>query len=180
MRGRKSIVLLALFVGMVSCKQMDSAIGTQNDARQKEALDRSAQRRTVADIRNVGTAMFSWLTDQIGAAPAGQSQGDQQDKRVALGEYVRISHAELVKLLVPQYLQSVPEKDGWGHPYEYSLNTANVMARQVMSIRSPGRDGKYGASEYAMGAFDPDRFDEDVVWADGYFFRWPQKQPQQQ
>ena len=36
--------------------------------------DKTSQKQTVADIRNTGTAMFSWLTDQIGAAAAGQSQ----------------------------------------------------------------------------------------------------------
>ena len=44
-----------------------------------------------------------------------------------------------------------------------------------MSIRSPGRDGKYSATEYSVTPFDPVDFDEDIVWADGFFVRWPQK-----
>src|SRR3984893_6156069 len=38
-----------------------------------DALQKAKQKRTVADIRNTGTAMFSWLTDQVGAAAAGQT-----------------------------------------------------------------------------------------------------------
>src|SRR5436305_9180884 len=38
-----------------------------------DALQKAKQKRTVADMRNVGTAMFSWLTDQVGAAAAGQT-----------------------------------------------------------------------------------------------------------
>ena len=36
-----------------------------------DALQKAKQKRTVADMRNTGTAMFSWLTDQVGAAAAG-------------------------------------------------------------------------------------------------------------
>src|ERR1700752_2179546 len=35
-----------------------------------DALQKSKQKRTEADMRNMGTAMFSWLTDQGGAAAA--------------------------------------------------------------------------------------------------------------
>src|SRR5215207_7575505 len=38
-----------------------------------DALQKAKQKRTVADVRNTGTAMFSWLTDQVGAAAAGAS-----------------------------------------------------------------------------------------------------------
>src|SRR4029450_1437913 len=36
-----------------------------------DALQKAKQKRTVADLRNVGTAQMSWLTDQIAAASAG-------------------------------------------------------------------------------------------------------------
>ncbi|HEY8022444.1 MAG TPA: prepilin-type N-terminal cleavage/methylation domain-containing protein, partial [Thermoanaerobaculia bacterium] len=35
-----------------------------------DALQKAKQKRTVADMRNAGTALFSWLTDQVGAAAA--------------------------------------------------------------------------------------------------------------
>jgi hypothetical protein len=119
--------------------------------------------------------MFSWLTDQVGAGAAGQSQTEKSRPRGEMGKYTRISPSELEKLLVPQYLQSIPKEDGWGHPYEFYLNTKNVTAPQVMSIRSPGRDGRFESEDYSTGGFDPDRFDEDIVWVDGFFVRWPQK-----
>ena len=40
-----------------------------------DALQKSKQKRTEADMRNLGTAMFSWLTDQAGAAAAGAEIG---------------------------------------------------------------------------------------------------------
>lgn len=142
---------------------------------QPAASDGEAQRRTIADIRNTGTAMFSWLTDQVGAAAAGQSQSDKASPPVNLKQYPVISAEELTEILVPQYLSAVPETDGWGHPYEYYLNVADPMAQQVMMIRSPGKDGKFSETDYSVSSFTPSDFDEDIVWADGFFVRWPQK-----
>lgn len=136
-----------------------------------EKTDMEKQRQTVADIRNVGTAMFSWLTDQVGASAAGA-----QEKVVGLTPYRVISAKELRKLLVPQYIGQLPESDGWGNPYEFRLNVKDAMAKHVMAIRSPGRDGKYSASKYSVRAFDPESYDEDIVWIDGYFVRQPQRQ----
>jgi len=138
------------------------------------ATDGAAQKRTISEIRNTGTALFSWLTDQVGAAAAGQSQMERESPPVDLRQYDLISHEELVKILVPTYIQTIPETDGWGHPYEYYLAVENPLAPQVMAIRSPGRDGKFSALDYAVGAFEPNDLDEDIVWVDGFFVRWPQ------
>lgn len=177
--------------------------------------DASAQAQTVKDLRNVGTAMFSWLTDQVGAAPpdAGSlravaairarpwisgADGSPGVWRPALalsalavpiqfdfasGSPVdlsvipEISRSELEKVLVPTYIQEVPEADGWGNRYAYHLDVVNVLNRQVMAIRSPGRDGAYSGSglNYVIGAFPPTDYDEDIVWSDGFFVRWPDK-----
>jgi hypothetical protein len=144
---------------------------------QPAANDADAQKRTIAQIRNTGTAMFSWLTDQIGAAAAGQSQMPD-DKRVRLDSYPALSRDELQEILVPQYIQTVPEKDGWGNSYEYFLNTENPLEPNVMTIRSAGRDGRFSGIEYTVTSFDPKDFDEDIVWSDGFFVRWPERKPE--
>jgi hypothetical protein len=139
------------------------------------ADEQEAQRQTVADIRNVGTAMFSWLTDQVGAGAAGQMQTEKPGKGADLTKYVPITPAALEKILVPQYMHTIPERDGWGHPYEFYLDIAHPLAQQVMGVRSPGRDGKFSTTSYVAGGFTPEDFDEDIVWVDGYFVRWPQR-----
>lgn len=139
---------------------------------EEPSADQAAQKQTVADIRNVGTAMFSWLTDQLGAAAAGQSQ-IPEPRRVEISDYPEISHADLSTLLTPTYMETLPETDGWGSPYEMGLNVENPLAQRVMSLRSPGRDGLFDDDSYAVDSFDPASFDEDVVWADGFFVRWP-------
>lgn len=136
-----------------------------------DALQKAKQKRTVADVRNTGTAMFSWLTDQVGAAAAGASASD-----VALGSYgTALDGATVGSILVPQYMQEVPNVDGWKTQYEYYLKTASPLDPQVMAIRSMGRDKTEEGTTYSVTSFDPTDYDQDIVWADGFFVRWPQK-----
>ena len=138
-----------------------------------DALQKAKQKRTVADMRNTGTAMFSWLTDQVGAASAGASGTVVMTNYSAIG----VDFLNGTAGLVPQYMQDVPSLDGWKNPYQYYLNTGDPLAQQVMAIWSGGRDGK-GAqptSEYTVTSFEPTDYDQDIMWADGFFVRWPQK-----
>jgi prepilin-type N-terminal cleavage/methylation domain-containing protein len=137
-----------------------------------DALQKAKQKRTVADVRNIGTAMFSWLTDQVGAAAAGASASD-----VNLSSYGSVlTAAQVGSVLVPQYMQDIPGADGWKTPYDYYLNTANPLAPTVMAIRSLGRNkAAEGSGTYSVTSFDPTNYDQDIVWADGFFVRWPQK-----
>ena len=116
--------------------------------------------------------MFSWLTDQVGAAAAGASASD-----VNLTSYgTALTAAQVGSVLVPQYMQDIPGADGWKTPYDYYLNTANPLAATVMAIRSKGRNKvAEGSGTYSVTSFDPTNYDQDIVWADGFFVRWPQK-----
>lgn len=135
--------------------------------------EKNAQKQTVGDLRNVGTALFSWLTDEISAGAAGQ------DQQVDIADFPAISRQSLTELLVPHYIKEVPEKDGWGHPYEYYLDVKDLVGQKVIAIRSPGRDGQFSSGPYAIGNFEPTDYDQDIVWSDGFFVRWPQAPPQQ-
>jgi type II secretion system protein G len=139
-----------------------------------DALQKSKQKRTEADMRNMGTAMMSWLTDQAGAAAAGSAAtGD-----VNLGNFKSTTSTDLATVLVTQYIQSIPLNDGWRHPFSYYMNYANPLGGVgIMAIVSYGRDGTAdaGAPTYTVTGFDPTDYDKDIVWADGYFVRAPQK-----
>ncbi len=162
----------------------------------REKSDAEKQKQTVADMRNLGTALYSWLTDQVnttagqqaqGATPAepkthrvptaGQppKEGARPEKTFDVESSPLISLQDLEDYLIPKYIEAIPEVDGWGSPYEVRLNTDNLMGKTVMSIRSPGRDGHYASDVYEIAGFDPTDYDQDLVWADGFFVRWPQK-----
>jgi type IV pilus assembly protein PilA len=136
-----------------------------------DALQKAKQKRTEADMRNMGTAMFSWLTDQAGAAAAGAAASD-----VNLANFQSTTSAALTTTLVSQYIQSIPTIDGWKHNYSFYMNYTNPLGGVgIMAVVSYGRDGVADTNDYTVTGFDPTDYDRDLVWADGYFVRWPQK-----
>lgn len=135
-----------------------------------DAMHKAKQKRTVADIRITGTAMMAWLSDEVGAAAAGQTE-----TAVDMSNYKAITRAELSQLLVPHYIEVVPFLDGWKTPYEYFLDTENPLNRQVMGIGSGGLDKSSIGGTYTISSFDPTDYEQDILWVDGFFVRWPQK-----
>jgi len=176
--------------------------------------DRAAQERTLADLRELGTALLLWQMsalsteeDPSGEAlprrnegtdlcegPPPRTTGDDPDSdgldeqgrpvlppgprryRVPPVEH-RIERAELELLLrregAPGYERRVPEFDGWNRPLELYVDHAHPTAQRVSMLRSAGSDGRFDTDCYTVGPFDPEDADQDIVWADGFFLRWP-------
>ncbi|MFY9821887.1 MAG: hypothetical protein WAM82_10925 [Thermoanaerobaculia bacterium] len=158
------------------------------EAQTQKKINAEKRTQTLADIRRLGTALYTWLKDQVAATvaereaeSAAAGEPPPQDPDVAnakrqtydVQDNPLISREDLEDFLVPDYLAQIPETDGWGNPYEVRINTDNLMARTVISIRSPGRKGYYSGDVYKVGGFDPTDFDQDIVWADGFFVRSP-------
>ncbi len=136
-----------------------------------DALQKAKQKRTMGDIKVIGTAMFAWLTDQSAAAAAGAS-----GTSIDLTQYgTQLAPADLTTVLVSQYIQQIPTLDGWKSPYQYYLRTDNPHGAQVMAIRSLGRDKTAEGDVYTITSFDPTDYDRDIVWADGFLARYPSK-----
>ena len=135
-----------------------------------DAMHKAKQKRTVADIRITGTAMMAWLSDEVGAAAAGQTA-----TTIEIGDYKTITRAGLSQLLVPHYIEVLPLLDGWKTQYQYFLDIANPLSLHVMGMGSGGLDKSTIAGSYTVGSFDPTDYEQDILWVDGYFVRWPQK-----
>jgi general secretion pathway protein G len=135
-----------------------------------DAMQKAKQKRTIADERITGTAMFSWLSDEVGAAAAGATVTS-----IDLSDYPPITRTALRNLLVPIYIEEIPNLDGWKRPYNYYCNVADPHAEHVLAIGSSGADGVSAGPTYNVAGFDPTDYNQDVVWADGFFVRWPQK-----
>lgn len=139
-----------------------------------DALQKAKQKRTVSDTRNVGTAWMSWLTDQVGAASAGSA------KVYVGGNHTTKEYTEVFGYLHPTstffYMQEVPQTDGWSFPYLYAANS-DLVQSAVLLICSSGRSGstlQNCASTWSVTPFIATDYDQDIVWADGYFVRWPE------
>ena len=140
-----------------------------------DALQKAKQKRTVADIRNTGTSIMSYITDAVSASSAGSGQ---QFKWTVAGT---TSYTGVFALLHPSdsffYMQSVPQVDGWRNPYTLFINDSNLLASSgTAGMASAGRDGTglaSSGSNVSVGPFISTDYDASIMWADGYFIQWP-------
>lgn len=145
--------------------------GSAENGLSLEELEQTRQKETVTRLRSLGNAYMSWLTDQVGAASAGA-------RKFYVSDYGRrLSRDEVMAELRPSdtfyYAVEVELDDGWGHPLEVWRGD-NLLMSQVIMIRSPGRDGTFDGEEYDGVPFAATDYDRDIVWADGYFIRYPE------
>ena len=169
-RARRGFSLLEILVTLV----IFSIIFTLIVPMLLDSLSKAKQKRTVADMRDVGLAWYDWLTDAVSAAAAGT-----QGTYYFTGQLsTPISAIDLLSTLYRSdevfYIQTVPEKDAWGTDYEYRWSGHRDYSG-VIGIRSFGNDGVVGpsADPYTMGPFDTTHYAEDIIWADGFFVRYP-------
>jgi type II secretion system protein G len=138
-----------------------------------DALQKAKQKRTMGDERDLGTAWMSWLTDQSAAAAAGQ--------QLAISSWAGMGgRDELRGQLRTRYIQEVPELDGWKNSYTYKFTQLDddpnpLEAEKNFLVQSGGRDGVKDPT-FSYGNFDPTDYDNDIIWADGFFLRWPEKE----
>jgi prepilin-type N-terminal cleavage/methylation domain-containing protein len=179
-RGQRGFTLIELLI-VVAIIGIIAAILIPNLL---DALQKAKQKATVGDIRNIGTAWMSWVTDQMSAAAAGQSN---EPFEWAFG--TELEHSDLAALLEASssnpdffYLQELPQDDGWGTRFEYMCACDAdgpydqlLQTSRVVAIRSLGRDGSDNSNGgfYTPGFFIGTDYDQDIVWSDGYFVRAP-------
>jgi hypothetical protein len=131
-------------------------------------------RVTAQVVRETGVAMWLWLADQL----PNKSVLDEKAGELTAPPWATCSTSrdELAALLVPKYISALPGKDGWGQDLQFCLQFEKAHpTRSALGVRSPGRDGKFTPGEYKVGRFEPSAAEEDTVWVNGYFIRWPQK-----
>ena len=135
-----------------------------------DALNKSRQKRTMGDMKNWGTASFSWLSDRLGAGAAGQ----------AVTTFDPTSYPPVMTVaavqdeLVPNYIQEIAAVDAWRKSYEYRMPVIDPAVEFALFVRSEGRDGMPD-NITDIGTFDPTDYAKDTVWADGSFLRRPEK-----
>jgi zinc ribbon protein/type II secretion system (T2SS) protein G len=108
------------------------------------AVDRGKQKRTIADIRTIGTAIEQYAAEHDQHYPVADTP------------------AALVEPLGP-YLTSVPALDGWARP----LQIESTAGRYV--IWSFGKDGVGAMCEAAVTT----TFEDEICFANGRFVRYP-------
>jgi type II secretion system protein G len=130
------------------------------------AMQRSKQKRTMADVRTIATAWEARATDLNKYNAAGLT--------LPTGA---VTTADLTSFLAPTYVKTFPSKDGWGNQWAFLADQAwgGATAAQQYVIISYGKDG--AASAYPGGATT--NFDCDIVYGNGTFLQYPEGVQQQ-
>ncbi len=115
------------------------------------ALQKGKQKATMGDIKSIGTAVESYITD-MSIAP----------------ETIDNSPA----YLVPFHIKKMPPADGWGFAFQYARDAANF---DIYSVGSGGRDGVLdGWSSYGTYIVTSlAGFDLDIIFSNGSFVYGP-------
>ena len=131
------------------------------------AMQRSKQKRTMADMRTIATAWEARATDV--------------NRYNAAGVTFPTANATidlLTSFLSPTYVKTFPQRDGWGTNWGLGCDQAwpSTTAAQVYAIISYGKDGQPQGS-WSGGATTA--FDCDIVYSNGTFIQYPEGVQQQ-
>ena len=140
-RDSKGFTLIELLI-VVAIIGIIAAIAIPNLL---NAIDRGKQKRTMADMRSIGTAVESYAVDN-NVYP------------------VAASAATLKTLVEPVYIKTMPTADGWNNTFQVTAATTQY------TIYSMGKDGS--GSTCTTGTTN--LFNDEICFINGQFLRYPQ------
>ncbi len=111
------------------------------------AIDRGKQKRSMADIRSIGTAVEAYSVDN-NVYPSAASITTVQP------------------VLEPTYIKKLPLSDGWNNSMVFQPGATSGAGYTVKSL------GKDGAASAIVGGKTTD-FNADIIFVDGQFTQWP-------
>jgi len=116
------------------------------------AIDRGKQKRTMADIRSIGTAVEAYAVD-VNFYPRNQTFGTVPTTAA--------THIE------PTFIRDAPDTDGWGGEVYYGSDTNGTE----YSVRSYAKDRTKSTANNNGKTTD---FDCDIIYMVGGFVAWPE------
>ncbi len=116
------------------------------------AVQKSKQKATMGDLKSIGTAIESYVTDNI-MAPSDITNAGFGGNR-------------------DFHIKHFPETDAWGNPWHYARDAS---IRDIYSICSPGKDGVF-AGFFQEGTYinnSLEDFNNDIIFSTGIFVYGP-------
>ena len=123
------------------------------------AVQRGKQKRTMADMRALATAIEAYAVDNNLYPTATCTGGLVTTGDVAI-------NISSFGLLTPTYISTPPRQDGWGHFIQYTVTTTGSQ----YLIRSLGRDNVV----QALTCGTTTDFNDDIAYSNGSFIQWPE------
>lgn len=145
-RNAKGFTLIELLI-VVAIIGIIAAIAIPNLL---NAIDRGKQKRTMADLRSMGTAIEEYSIDNNFYPNAA-------------------TLAALETEVTPSYIRKLPANDGWGMSFDidvtpstYTLGSCGKGATSCTTVTLIGTGGKTA------------NFSDDIIFSNGSFVQWPE------
>ncbi len=145
-RNTKGFTLIELLI-VVAIIGIIAAIAIPNLL---NAIDRGKQKRTMADLRSMGTAIEEYSIDN-NFYP------------------VATNVTELEAEVSPSYIRALPANDGWGNAFEVDSDPT------LYTLASCGKGATGGCSSACTGGCGATQsFADDIIFSVGSFVQWPE------
>ncbi|HET6372630.1 MAG TPA: type II secretion system protein GspG [Candidatus Polarisedimenticolia bacterium] len=109
------------------------------------AIDRGKQKRTMADLRSIGTSIEAYAVDN--------------------NNYPTATDVGTLGLAItPVYIKTMPDNDGWNHLFQVA------SATNAYTIYSQGKDGTGTTCTAGVTT----NFQDEICFVNGQFLRYPQ------
>jgi type II secretion system protein G len=142
------------------------------------AMQRSKQKRTMADIRTLATGWEARATDVNKYNAAGTITAITSCSN-------NVTPQQLSGALSPTYIKLMPAKDGWGNPLLFMTDQAwnNVAPAQAYLIWSAAKNGTTavptgnnatGFEGTAATGGATTNFNNDIIYSNGSFVQYPE------
>jgi len=162
-RNRKGFTLIELLI-VVAIIGIIVAIAIPNLL---NAIQRAKQKRTMGDMRSIGTAAEAYSIDYNAYPPAAAASIPVVYGDITYPSASGTGASVLQGYVCPTYIRVMPQNDGWNQAFAYSTGTGN----QDYAIISAAKDGAFADP----GVSGPTtNFNIDIVFSDGQFTVFPE------
>jgi type II secretion system protein G len=124
------------------------------------ALQKGKQKATMGDMKSIGTAVESYITDNYMSPGAGG-----------------VTDVNGLKIyLIPFHTKVIPSKDSWGGDFQFQAGNLGTNRQDYYSIISYGRRSQPGVidinnNNYPVSSMD--HFENDICFSSGNFTYGP-------
>ena len=133
------LLIVVAIIGIISAVALPNLLN---------AIDKSKQKKTMSDLRSIGTAVEAYATD------------------TAVYPQSMANWVALKPIIDPYFIRMPPDADGWSNQWD-AATTANGTD---YTLASYGKDGIPGLRP---GGRTTD-FNCDIVFVHGQFYQWPE------